>query len=129
MPIQCFQFLTFLRVAVSIKCCKWNKCKEMLHCVFTCQLCYYSIYLVYKWTKMRSEMQQKFISIIFQTKDNFVIWGEIRTAAAGLVRSATGVKYLQVITLFTGFQHGKLRKTKEYFGKFSVVWKRILGKI
>ena len=66
-------------------------------------------------------MQQKFISIIFQTKDNFVIRGEIRTAAAGLVRSATGVKYLQVITLFTGFQHGKLRKTKEYLGKFTGV--------
>ena len=49
-------------------------------------------------------MQQKFISIIFQTKDNFVIRGEIRTAAAGLVRSATGVKYLQVITIFTEFQ-------------------------
>ena len=34
MPIQCFQFLTFLRVAVSIKCCKWNKCKEMLCCSY-----------------------------------------------------------------------------------------------
>ena len=74
-------------------------------------------------------MQQKFILIIFQTNGNFVIWGEITTAAAGLVNWATRVKSLPVlgsgenlefvtektvITLFSGFKEGKIWKIWEY---------------